>query len=50
MRKLRLLGVSRWLRACPSVSAPSVAVGPLTNVPASPLLKGPEPVTQTLSC
>jgi len=33
---LRPLGVSSWLRACPSVSGSSVAVGPRNNVPAGP--------------
>jgi len=49
-KTLRLLGVSSWLRACPSVSGPSTAGGPRNNVPAGPPLIGPEPVTQTLSC
>jgi len=40
-----LLGVSSWLRACSSVSGPSVAVGPRNNVPAGPPLIAPEPVT-----
>jgi len=36
-KTIRPLGVSSWLRACPSVSGPSVAVGPRDNVPAGPL-------------
>jgi len=31
------IGVSSWLRACPSVSGPSAVVGPRNNVPARPL-------------
>jgi len=38
------------LKLAPSVSGPSVAVGPRNNVPAELPLIAPEPVTQTLKC
>jgi len=40
-KTLRSLGVSSWLRTCPSVSGLSVAVGPQNNVPAEPLSHRP---------
>jgi len=49
-KTLRPLGVSSWLRARPSVSGPSVAVGPGTMYLLDPPLIAPEPVNQTLSC
>jgi len=48
-KTLRSLGVSSWLRACTSVSGPSVAVRTRNKVPVGPPLIAPEPVTQTLS-